>query len=112
VDEMLRSLVISALVGVSIIPSAGPAHANDQTVFAGCVTERAESTIMLVTGSHEIITIDTSWLKPAAADALSADCLTVRVLSVDGRYMAESVDAGDEPNEVNSLTNETTRDRK
>jgi len=109
---MLRSLVMAALVSAGILASAGSAQANDRTVFAGCVTERTESTVLVKTGSHEIIIIDTSWLKPAMMDALSADCLTIRALLVDGRYMAESVDAGDEPNEVNSLTNETTRDRK
>lgn len=37
---------------------------------------------------------------------------TVLALTVDGRFVAESIEAGDEPNEVNAITNETTNDRE
>jgi len=105
-------MLLSALAGALLVATTTVAHAENRTVFAGCVVERTNSTIILKTDGDEIILIDTSWVVSTMADALSADCLTVKTLTVDGRYVAESVEAGDEPNEVNSLTNETTRDRR
>ena len=45
------------------------------------------------------------------ASALT-DCVTVTAVTIDGRYVAESIEAGDEPNEVHAVTNETTADRE
>ena len=55
------------------------------------------------------ITIDTTWLKPTMYDALTADCLTVTTMMVEGRYVAESVEAGDEPNEVHGIDEQLDR---
>ena len=87
-------------------------QAADRTVFAGCVTERTDKSITLDTSGGEAITIDTTWLKPTMQDALTADCLTVTTMVVEGRYVAESVEAGDEPNEVHGIANSETVDRE
>jgi hypothetical protein len=80
-------------------------------IVSGCVAERAEKSIVLNTSGGEHLTIDTSWLKPDMQDALTSECITVSTKIVDGKFMAESVEEGVEPNEVNSVTNETTADR-
>ena len=41
------------------------ASANDGTVFAGCITNRTDTTVTLDTSAEEHITIDTTWLKRA-----------------------------------------------
>jgi hypothetical protein len=88
------------------------AGADDRAVFAGCVTERTDKTIVLNTSGGERIEIDTTWLKPTMQDTLTEDCLTVTTQIVDGRYMAESVEAGDEPNEVQGIANNDSTDRE
>lgn len=66
----------------------------------------------LKTSGGESILIDTSWLKPTSNDTLTEDCLTFTTLIVEGRYMAESVEAGDESNEVHGVSNNASPDRE
>jgi hypothetical protein len=111
----LAVLVAGALSGpmASVTPgSVMTASAADRTVFAGCVTERTDKSITLDTSSGALITIDTTWLKPTMNDTLTADCLTVTTMMVEGRYIAESVEAGDEPNEVHGVANNRSPDRE
>jgi hypothetical protein len=91
---------------------APTASADDRTVFRGCVVERGENSVLLATSADERIRVETTWLRPEALGAALTDCVTITVLTVDGRYVAESIEAGDEPNEVNAVTNETTNDRE
>lgn len=109
---MRRFALISTLAVAGLVAAATSAHAGDRTEFSGCITERADASITLKTSGNETVTVDTSWLKADMADTLTAECVTIMAVTVDGRYVAESVEAGDEPNEVNSITNETTRDRR
>jgi hypothetical protein len=109
---LFRRAALAVLVGAVLSGSVMTAGANDRTVFAGCVKERTDKSITLDTSGGELITIDTTWLKPTMYDSLTADCLTVATVMVEGRYVAESVDVGDEPNEVNSFANESTSDRQ
>src|SRR5262245_25397918 len=102
-----RCAALAALVGGLLCASVGTAAANDGKVFAGCVTDRTDTTVTLDTSAKEHITIDTTWLKPGFRDALAGDCMTISTEIVEGKYMAVAVEAGDEPNE----SNETTADR-
>lgn len=110
--QFFRRVAFVGLLGGLLVGSVATASADDRAVFAGCVAARTETTVTLDTSARERVTIDTSWLKPDFRDILTADCLTFTTVMVDGRYMAESVEQGDEPNEVHSLTNETTSDRE
>ena len=107
-----RSVAVAFLAGVLLHVLGTSATASDRTTFRGCVTARAENAITLHTSADESITVDTSWIKPDALSAVLADCVTVTAVTVDGRFVAESIEAGDEPNEVNGVTNETTADRE
>lgn len=110
--QMIRRIGLAVVVGVALAGAGLTAEAADRTIFAGCVTERTGTTITLDTSGGELITIDTTWLKPTMADALTADCLTVTTMMVEGRYVAESVEVGDEPHEVRGLANGLTPDRE
>lgn len=110
--QMIRRVGLSLLVSAALAAAVVTAEAADRTIFAGCVTERTDTTITLDTSGGELITIDTTWLKPTMADALTADCLTVTAMTVEGRYVAESVEVGDEPNEVRGIANGLTTDRE
>ena len=110
--QMIRRIGLSLLVSAALAGAVVTAEAADRTIFAGCVTERTDTTITLDTSGGELITIDTTWLKPTMADALTADCLTVTAMTVEGRYVAESVEVGDEPNEVRGIANGLTTDRE
>jgi len=99
---MIRQAALAALVGAAMSGSVMTAQANDRTVFAGCVKERTEKSITLDTSGGELITIDTTWLKPTMMDSLASECMTVSALMVEGRYVAESVEDGFKPNEANS----------
>ena len=110
--QMIRRIGLSLLVSAALAGAVMTAEAADRTIFAGCVTERTDTTITLDTSGGELITIDTTWLKPTMADALTADCLTVTAMIVEGRYVAESVEVGDEPNEVCGIANGLTTDRE
>ncbi len=103
---------LALLVGAALSASVVTAEAADRTVFAGCVVERTDTTITLDTSGGETITIDTTWLNPTIHDTLTADCLTVTTMTVEGRYVAESVEAGDEPNDVRGIANSSTVDRE
>jgi hypothetical protein len=109
--QMSRRAAIAVLFAGLLWGAAGAASANDRTILAGCVTARTDSSVTLHTSGDEQVTVDTTWLKPTMQDTLTADCLTFTTLRVDGRFVAESVEAGDEPNEVHSITAETTADR-
>jgi hypothetical protein len=110
--QLFRRAALALLAGAALALPLTGADAADRTSFAGCVTDRAEKSITLATSSDGSITIDTSWLGPGMYDALSAECLTVTTLLVEGRYVAESVEAGDEPNEVHGIANGLTTDRE
>ena len=110
--HMIRRTVLTVLIGAALAALATSAAADDRTVFAGCVTDRTDTSITLDTSGDELMTIDTTWLKPTMYDALTADCLTVTAVVVEGRYVAESVEAGDEPNEVHGIANGLTTDRE
>ena len=110
--QMIRRVGLSLLVSAALAGAVVTAEAADRTIFAGCVTERTDTTITLDTSGGELITIDTTWLKSTMTDALTADCLTVTTLMVEGRYVAESVEVGDEPNEVRGIANGLTTDRE
>jgi hypothetical protein len=99
---MSRRTALAVLASAALSGWVTLAAANDRTVFSGCVTERGDKTITLKTSGDESIQIDTSWLKPEANDVLTADCMTVTTTLVEGKYMAESVEEGDEPNDVHS----------
>jgi hypothetical protein len=98
-------------IGTVVAGPAGTVQATETTVFAGCVVERTDTSITLSTSGDGRIVIDTTWLKPTMRDSLASECLTVSTLEVEGRHVAESVESGDEPNEVNSVTRETTANR-
>ena len=88
--------LIAAAFFVALLGPASTANASDRTTFQGCVVERTDTTITLATSGDERVVIDTTWLKPnLLADALT-DCVTVQTLKVDGRYIAESIEEGDE----------------
>src|SRR5688572_28218227 len=110
--QIIRRAALAVLVGAALSGSVLTVEAADQTVFAGCVTERTDQTLTLDTSGGESITIDTTWLKPTMYDALTADCLTVTTMMVEGRYVAESLEVGDEPNEVHGISNRSTPDRE
>jgi hypothetical protein len=109
--RVARLGLMGGLVGGLLVGAVGAASADDETVFAGCVADRSENSVTLDTSARERVTINTSWLTPGFREILAADCVTITTVMVDGKYMAESVEQGDEPNEVHSLTNETTSDR-
>ena len=110
--QNFRRAALCVLVGVALSGSDAAVQAADRTIFAGCVTARTDTSITLDTSGGEAITIDTTWLKPTMQDALTVDCLTATTLVVEGRYVAESVEAGDEPNEVRGIANSATVDRE
>ena len=110
--QIIRRAALAALLGAALTASVMTASAADRTVFAGCVTERTDKSITLDTSGGESITIDTTWLKAEANDILTADCLTVTTMMVEGRYVAESVEVGDEPNEVHGTANNRSPDRE
>jgi hypothetical protein len=99
---MSRRTVLAVLAGAALSAWMTVAEANDRTIFSGCVTARDDKSITLKTSGGETIPIDTTWLKPTMYDALTEDCVTVTAMLVDGRYVAESVEDGDEPNEVHN----------
>ena len=93
--QLSFSLVALALVAVLVGP-AMIASASDRTTFRGCVVERADTTITVATTANERVSIDTTWLKPGELDDALTDCVTIIALTVDGHYVAESIEAGDE----------------
>ena len=112
-----RAALTAAVVGVLLHGAVHTAAvrtvvASDRTTFRGCVSERTATSIVLHTSADELVTIDTTWISPDALNAVLVDCVTVTAMTVDGRFVAESIEAGDEPNEVNSVTKETTADRE
>jgi hypothetical protein len=110
--QIFRRVALAGLLGTLLWGSGASVSADDRIVFAGCVADRTESSVTLNTSARERITINTTWLTPGFREILAADCVTITTMMVDGKYMAESVEQGDEPNEVHSLTNETTADRE
>jgi len=109
--KMIRRAALAALVSGLLWGSVATVSANDGTVFSGCISQRTDTTVTLETSANERIAIDTTWLKPDMKDILLAECVTIQAVTVEGRFVAESVEQGDEPNEVHSVTNETTADR-
>jgi hypothetical protein len=93
--QLSVSLVAVALFAM-LASTAATANASDRTIFRGCVIDRTATTITMDTSADERVVIDTTWLKPnVLADALT-DCVTVTTLVVDGHYVAESIEEGDE----------------
>jgi len=109
--QIFRRVALAGLVSGLLLGSVSTASADDRIVFAGCVADRMDTSVTLDTSARERVTINTTWLTPGFREILAADCVTITTVMVDGKYMAESVEQGDEPNEVHSLTNETTADR-
>jgi hypothetical protein len=109
--QIFRRMALAGLVSGLLLGSAATASADDRIVFAGCVADRSDASVTLDTSARERVTIDTTWLTPGFREILAADCVTITTVMVEGKYMAESVEQGDEPNEVHSLTDETTGDR-
>jgi hypothetical protein len=105
--------VVAVLFAVSASTSAGGLAAQQYRTFRGCIVERAAESLTLSVGGGETIAIGTAWLAADDISAAAAGCVTIKaVRQPNGMYMAESIEAGDEPNEVNSLTEETTNDRE
>jgi hypothetical protein len=109
--QIFRRIALAGLVGGLLWGSGSTVSADDRIVFAGCVAERMDASVTLDTSARERVTINTTWLTPGFREILANECVTITTVMVDGKYMAESVEQGDEPNEVHSLTNETTADR-
>jgi hypothetical protein len=95
--KMVHRAAVAALVGGLFFGGASVVSANDGTVFSGCITNRTDSTVTLDTTAKEIITVDTTWLKQEFKEILLADCVTIQTEKVEGKYMAESVEDGVEP---------------
>ena len=110
--KMFRRAVLAALIGGAVWGSAGSVSADDGTVFSGCISQRTDTSVTLDTSGNERITIDTTWLKPDVKEILLAECVTVQTVKIEGKYFAEAVEQGDEPNEVRGITTETTSDRE
>lgn len=92
---MRWSSVASGLAGMLLLGSVSMARADDtHKVFAGCIAERTETSIVLKTSGDERITIDTTWLKATQRDTLTSECVTVSTIVIDGKYIAESVEEG------------------
>ena len=111
----LRVAGRAALLGAALhgmVPMASPAVADDRTVFHGCVVGQSTDALTLATSGDERVEIMTTWLRPEDLASSLVDCVTIRAVLVEGRYVAESIQAGDEPNEVRGITAETTRDRE
>ena len=109
-----RLLLVAGLATLLGVVTAGPrpASADARVDFRGCAVDRGADTLTLATSGDERVEIVTSWLRPEDLASALVDCVTVRTVRVDGQYVAESIQAGDEPNEVRSVTAETTRDRE
>jgi len=83
------------LTGLPLLVPA--ADADNRAEFRGCVVSRTDTAITLDTSGDELVTIDTTWISQAKlGEALTDDCVTVKAVIVDGRFMAESIEAGDE----------------
>ena len=109
--RLVRFAGPAMLLGV-VAAGPVPASADDGVVFRGCAVDQGADTLTLATSGDERVDIVTTWLRPEDLASALVDCVTVRTVRVDGRYVAESIQAGDEPNEVRSVTAETTRDRE
>jgi hypothetical protein len=94
---MFRRAAVAVLVGSLLGGSVMTAAASDRMIFAGCVMARTDTTVTLSTSGGEEIVIDTTWLKAGMLDTLTSECMTVSALTVDGRYVAESVEEGIDP---------------
>ena len=94
---IFRRAAVAVLVSGLLAGSVMTAAANDRTIFAGCVKARTDTTVTLNTSGGEEIVIDTTWLKAGMLDTLTSECMTVSALTVDGRYVAESVEEGIDP---------------
>jgi len=106
------AVALAAACAVLLAIVASGAHASDRTIFQGCVVGRTDTSLTLATSGDEQVTIDTTWLRPDALANALTDCVTITAVTVDGHYVAESIEAGDERNEVHAITNETTADRE
>ena len=113
INHATRAFAAGALsVTATLVFLASPGEASDRATFRGCVVERTDTTITLHTSADERVTVETGWIVADTLNAVLVDCVTVTAVTVDGRFLAESIEAGDEPNEVNSVTQETTADRE
>ena len=108
----LRVAGLAMLLGVAVAAPSAASAADDSTLFRGCVVAQGTDTLTLATSGDERVEIDTSWPRPEDLATALVDYVTIRTVRVDDRYVAESIEAGDEPNEVRGLTTETTRDRE
>lgn len=114
-DRVNRRLALAAVLAACLtsLLSWADVGAQERRTFRGCAVEQTADSLTLALGRGERVAIGTAWLSADDLSAALVDCVTVvAVRQLDGSYMAESIEAGDEPNEVNSLTQETTRDRE
>jgi hypothetical protein len=110
---MRPALVAVVLVAVVAAIPNGSLAAQEFRTFRGCIVERAAESLTLSLDRGERVAIGTAWLSADEISATAAECVTIKaVRQPNGTYMAESIEAGDEPNEVNSVTEETTNDRE
>jgi hypothetical protein len=114
-EDFLRirsALLAAVLVAAGVASSAAGLAAQEYRTFRGCIVDRAaESVTLSVDGG--MAAIGTAWLSADDLAAAAVDCVTIKaVRQPDGAFMAESIEVGDEANEVNSLTEETTNDRE
>lgn len=110
--KMVHRAAVAALVGGLFFGGASVVSANDGIVFSGCITNRTDTTVTLNTTAKESVTIDTTWLKQDFKDTLLADCVTIQTEKIDGKFMAQSVEEGDEPggNRENSANKQDQQD--
>ena len=92
---MRWSSLVVGLAGLVLLGSVTVVRADDtRKIFAGCIIERTDSSVVLKINANERITIDITWLKGDHLDTLTADCVTISTIIIDGKYVAESVEEG------------------
>src|SRR3954468_6785410 len=96
--KMMRRAALAALMTSLVWGTGSTVSANDGTVFAGCITNRTDTSVTMDTSADEQVTIDTTWLKQSVKDILLSDCVTIQTATIDGKYVAESVEQGDDLN--------------
>ncbi|MCC7370864.1 MAG: hypothetical protein IT306_20795 [Chloroflexi bacterium] len=106
-----RSIVMALLTGGLLLGGPAAADASDRTAFRGCVETRTDTSITLSTSGNEHVTVDTTWIAPNTLNNVLVDCVTVTAVTVDGRYVAESIEAGDEQSEATADRQQRNRER-
>jgi hypothetical protein len=112
--KLIQRAAVAALVGGLFLGgslgASSTVSAGDETFFAGCITNRTDTAVTMSTSAQEVVTIDTTWLKQEMRDILLADCVTVNTVMVDGKYVAQSVEEGDERDQTNRAVKDDEND--